>query len=43
MINKSVKRFYMRFLFNIYELLSDELFPLDIAETFFNNLIPNFC
>ena len=31
-------KFYTRLLFNIYLLPQDEIFPLDIVATFFNNL-----
>ena len=36
--NQSVKKFYIRFFFNIDTLAQDELFPLDIAANFFENL-----
>ena len=39
MVNQSVNDFYTRFLFNIDSLPHDELFPLDMSETFFNKLI----
>ena len=40
-INQSVNEFYTRFLFKVDALLQKVVFPLDIAATFFNNLIPD--
>ena len=41
MVNKLVNKFYTRFLFKIDALPQDVVFPLDINETFLNNLIPD--
>ena len=41
MINQSVNEFYTRFLFKIYALPQELGFLLDIAATFFVNLIYN--
>ena len=41
MINQSVNEFYIRFLFKKDALPQELGFPLDIAATFFNNLIPD--
>ena len=41
MFNHSLNEFYTRFLFKIDALPQDIVFPLDISETFFNNLIPD--
>ena len=41
MINKLVNEFYTRFLFKIDTLLQEVELLLDIAATFFNNLIPD--
>ena len=41
MINQSVNEFYIQFLFLIYALPQELVFPLDIAATLFNNLIPD--
>ena len=38
MFNQSVNEFYIRFLFKIDALPQDAVFPLDINETFFNNM-----
>ena len=40
MINQSVNEFYTRFIFKKYALPQEVGFPLDIAATFFNKLIP---
>ena len=40
MVNKLVNKFYTRFLFKIDALPQESLFPLEIAENFFNNLSP---
>ena len=41
MVNQSLNKFYTRFLFKIDALTQDVTLPLDIAATFFNNLIPD--
>ena len=41
MINHSENCFYTRFLFKIDALPQEVGFPLDIAATFFNNIIPD--
>ena len=41
MVNQLLNEFYTRFLFKIYSLPQDVVFPLDIAATIFNNLIPD--
>ena len=41
MVNQSVNEFYARFLFKIDALPQYVAFPLDIAATFFNTLIPD--
>ena len=41
MVNQSVNEFYTRFLFKIDALPQYEVFPIDIAVTFFNNLSTN--
>ena len=41
MVNQSVKKFCTQFLFKIDALPQDMVLPLDINETFFNNLIPD--
>ena len=38
MVNQSVNYSYTRFLFKIYALPQDIVFPLDTSVTFFNNL-----
>ena len=41
MFNQSVNKFYTRLLFKIDSPSQDVTFPLDIAATFFKNLIPD--
>ena len=41
MVNQSLNKLYTRFLFKIDALTQDVTLPLDIAATFFNNLIPD--
>ena len=41
MVNQSLNDLCNRFPFKFYALPQDVVFPLDIAETFFNNLIPD--
>ena len=40
MFNQSVNDFYIHFLFKIVAFPQDVVFPLEISETFFSNLIP---
>ena len=41
MVNQSVNEFYNLFLFKIDALPQDVTFPLEIAATLFNKLIPD--
>ena len=43
MIKQLVNKFNTRFLIKIDSIPHDDMFPIDIAEAFFNTVSPNGC